>query len=490
MDKNFVKKFLKGSAATTIGQVAAIVFHFITITLLARYAVTDAALGLYFLILAIANGGKILASLGLDLTLVKYLVSEEPDVQQQTFAAIIWTRLLVFSLMIAAFYLLGSAILGYFNVEIIAYRLTLPLLFALMSFRELFFYILQGLQIYRLYAIVQTVSAAFKLLLVVLLRDRLTLDTMLAVEFGMLIMSLVVQLWVVPLRQLSTPNMLFERSILGRIFSFGFPLYVSSIITYISNFGAVFIVGYFLTPVSIAAYEVARKIPEGFMRLFVSFHNVYYPSLSSLFAKDDLRDGQKLMNKSLVLLAVLSFTVVLGGLLFSREIILLVFSERWLDAAVQNTFVLMLLAVCMQLLANTMGFSLVSAGHPRYSTIVNIVSMGLELLLSVLLIPFIGYIGAGVAYVAMSLIAQMIHSYYLRRIEVKVDWQSLVKPYAFLLVVAGAYLVVGSENWFWRIGLFALYLGLCVAFIPDCRKAVMFLWDMRGDFTLRQKHAS
>jgi O-antigen/teichoic acid export membrane protein len=489
MDKNFVKKFLKGSVAITIGQFSAIVFHFLTITFMARYA-TKEALGLYFLILAVANGGKILASLGLDLTFVKYLVSEEPDVQQQTFAVIIWTRLLVFSLMAVLFYILGSALLGYFSMDIVPYRLTLPLLFALMSFRELFFYIMQGLQQYRMYATVQTISAAFKLLLVVLLRDTLTLDVMLATEFAMLIVSLVIQLWLVPLKTLGTRNMLFQRSILTKVFRFGFPLYISSMITYISNFGAVFIVGYFLTPVSIAAYEVARKIPEGFMRLFVSFHNVYYPSLSSLFAKDDLRDGQKLMNKSLILLAALSFTVVLGGLLFSREIILFVFSERWLDAQVQNAFVLMLLAVCMQLLANTMGFSLVSAGHPRYSTTGNVISMGMQLLLSLLLIPFIGYVGAAIAYVAMTLIAQALHSYYLRSIQVNVDWLSLVKPYAFLLIVAAMYLLVGSDNWFWRIGLFVLYLGLCVAFIADCRQAALFLWDMRGDFTLRQKHAS
>lgn len=474
MDKAFVSKFLKGSASTTLGTLSSVVFHFLSISLITRFT-TREVLGLYFLIIAIANGGKILASLGLDLTLVHYFVSGEKSVQQELFAAVIWTRVLVLGVITLLVFLLGSYLLEVFDDGLVVYRWYLPVMVALMSFRELYFYILQGLQKFRLYALIQTASAILKCILIVILRESLDLNTLLQIELVMLGLSLLAQIWVMRSAQLRPPHLRLNRAILPEILRFGLPLYANSLFTYISNFGAVFIVGVFLNPLSIAAYEVARKIPEGVTRLLNSFTTVYFPGLSSLFAKGDLKNAQKLMNTSLILLASSTFALVLGVLLFSHEIVVLVFSAKYLG--VQSAFVLLMLAVSMHLLANTMGYSLVSAGRPERSTITNIVSMGLELGLSLLFIPQVGYIGAAYSYIIMTIIAQGMSFIYLRQVEVHLNLGVYLRPYLLLGVLAAIYLAVGSEAFLWRTLLLAMYCGLCLIFIPDCRRAMLYLWD-------------
>ncbi|MCI0714045.1 MAG: oligosaccharide flippase family protein [Chloroflexi bacterium] len=474
MDQNFVKKFLKASISTSAGTLASVAFHFLSITLMARFT-TKEALGLYFLIIAIANGGKILSSLGLDLTLVQFLVSEQQDIQQQTFAAVMWIRLLTLVLFTAVVYLFGSFVLSQFDENIVPYKWSLPVLFALMSFRELFFYILQGLQNFRSYAVIQTISALLKCILIgiFIFSSSLDLMTLINIEFLTLGSSLLLQFWVIPFKSLSPPRLLFDTSILPRIFRFGLPLYANSTLSYISNYGAVFIISVFLSPLGIAAYEVARKIPEGLARFFNSFRVVYFPSLSSLFAKGDFKNGQKLVNKSLTLLAAGTFALVLFSLLFRREIVIFVFSDKYLE--VQTTFVVLMLSVCFHLLAGTMGYSLVSAGHPKQSMIVNIIAMGLELLLSLLLIPQVGYFGAAISYVVMTLLSQVMCYFYLRQAGVDINLSVYLRPFILLGVISTGYLLIGYEALLFRIAVFGVYVTLSLLFIPECRRAINFV---------------
>jgi O-antigen/teichoic acid export membrane protein len=479
MDKNFVRKFLKGSLSTTLGTMSTIVFHFLSISLMSRYASKE-ILGLYFLILALAYAGKIITSLGLDLSLVQFLVSEEVDVQREAFAMVIWTRILSMIALTLIVYLLGPFILPLFDAQLVAYQWYLPVLFALMSFRELFFYIMQGLHQFKLYAIIQTLSAIVKFSLVVLFRDSLDLTMLLHIELAMLAISLIFQLCFLPLRRLSPDRFLFKRTIIPKILRFSFPLYTNSLLTYVSDFGGVYIVGLFLSPISIAAYEIAKKIPEGFSRLFTAFHVVYFPNLSSLFAQKDLINAEKFLNKCMTLLSVAAFAVILGSLLFSYELILVV-APDYLE--VQPAFVLIMLAVCLHLFANTMGYSLVSASLPEYSTRVNMVSMGLELFLSLMLVPLMGYIGVAVAYVIMTLISQAMAYYYLRQhAKIYINLQEFLKPWLIFAALAAIYLIIGNQAFIWRVGLLISYLALCILWVSDLRQSLPYLWKLPQEF--------
>lgn len=475
MDRNFVNRFLKGSIATSFGTMATVAFHFVSITLMTRY-VGQRELGIYFLILAIANGGKTLGNLGLDLTLVKFLSSEHKSVQQNAFVATIGVRLVIMAVLSLLIISFGSLMSPLFAPEIADFIVHIPVLFVLMSFRELFFFLLQGLNRFGMYAAVQTASAILKCVLIVLLSNSLDLAMLIYIEFAMLIASIAIQFAVIPFKELIPEHVSVDWRTTQDILRFGFPLYINSLLVYVSNFGGTFIVGLFLTPISIAAYEVAAKIPQGVNRLLQSFSTVYFPTASSLFATRDLDSVRKLVNKSLVLLASGTFAAVLLSLLFSREIIGFLFTSQYLE--VQPTFVLLMLAICLQLLAITMGYSLVAANVPHKSTRINIVGISVEFAMSLILVPLIGYVGVAISFIIQTLITQVLCFYYLRQENVTIDTKMLLRPYLILGATSFGYLLLQSDSVVTKAAFFWSYIGLSVLFVPDCQQAITYFWTM------------
>lgn len=484
MDKTFVSKFLKGSFSTSFGTLSTLALHFLSISIMSRY-VPKEVLGLYFLIVAIATFGKILSSLGMDLTLVQILASEEEETQQQSFFAIVCLRIITVLSLSLLLYFAGSFILSQFDTQLLEYRWHLVFLFALMSFRELFFYILQGLQLFKPYAILQALSAIIRFALVVILRDSLNLTNLLLIDFASLGITFLMQFWFLPLKRLVPERWIINGELLPKFFHYGLPLYTNSLLSHVSDFGGTYIVGIFLSPVSIAAYEIAKKIPDGFRRLFNSFHTVYFPNLSSLFAKKDFKNAEKFLNSCLSFLAVGSFALTLFSLVFSRELILLLASETYLE--VQPTFILIMFAVCLQLLSTTMGYSLVSAGYPGFSTRVNIVAMGLEFGGSLLLVPIMGYLGIGVTYVMMSLIGTIACYFFLRKANVLVDLSMLIRPFLVLALCSLLYLLVGDAGIAFKFLILLAYALLSLWFIPATRQAVAYFWSFAQAKTFHTK---
>lgn len=469
MNQSFIQKFLSGSAFSALGTAITVIFHFVSIVLLTRY-VTKAELGFYFLLLAIANGGKIISSFGLDLTLTQKIATQNRLENSQSLTIILVTRLIILILLGGFFYLISGTFLTLIQAnELANYQLAIPLIFALMSLRELFFSLIQGLQYFKTFALIQTFSAIFKFGLIFLFANSLNLNFLVLVEILMLVSSLLIQLVFIPWKELPISRNFIKRKEFTEIYRFGFPLYVNGLMTYLSNFGGVFIISYFLNPVSIAFYEVAGKIPQGLSRLFASFKIVYFPSLSKLMADRDFKGAQKLMNTCLILMSAGLPAIVLGSNLFSYEIILLLFSESYLET--QLTFSLLVFAVCMQLIATTMGYTLVAAGEPKSSMIANLIGLSLEFALSILLIPVFGYIGAAISFAITALLLQFISYWFLKRINLHLNVLDFMKPFAFLVTFISINLWLPSNSFSLRLGLLITYLMLCFIFINPCRQA-------------------
>ncbi|MEM7802125.1 MAG: oligosaccharide flippase family protein [Chloroflexota bacterium] len=470
MDKNFITKFLKGSAATTIGTLATVLFQFLSIAWMTDY-VSPQELGLYFLMLAIANGGKIIGTLGLDLTLVQFLAARNAYDQRHAFALVLIFRLSALSVLTILCYLLGWLIIP--NDDLVIYRWILPTVFVLMSFRELFLYVLQGLQMFRNLAINQTISAILKFAMIWLLAERLNLVWLTVVEIVMLGTSLVYIMSLIPYGKYRFNKTVLKYETLTDVYKFGAPIYVNSVVTYVSGNANTFIINFFLSEAAIAAFGIAAKIPEGIARLFVAFRVVYFPTLSELFSTGNIKNAGIFMNKCLTIIASVTFAGVLLCYFFSQEILLLFFSEEYLETEV--TFILLVLGICLKLLINTMGYSLVSSGNPGSSTIINIATIVVELILSVVLIYLLGYVGGAWALVITSFLGQALSFYYLRGAGIPINFPEYVKPYIFLLAVGALYYFLNLDSLIYRISLLALYTVVTAIFVKDCREALIYV---------------
>jgi lipopolysaccharide exporter len=464
MDKNFKKKFLKGSAATAFGQGSSMIFHFVSIMILTR-VLPKADFGIYALILVINNLFLILSGLGLDVTLVKFISSDNEDERKSVFTKILAIKFLSIIFFAIVFILAGNLFLPWFDEKILDYLFYIPILFFLGSFRDLFFKVLQGLNYFKKYAVVQIVSASSRLLIILYFyfQGSLNLDNLILLEILTVMAILLVEFTIVPFKSLIDKN---KNSIKTReIINFTTPIYFNNLFTFMYGRVNLFIIGGLLNPVSVAYYDVGAKIPEALKKMFNSFILVFFPNLSKLFASGQKSSAKELISKSLSIISLILSALVLVTFLFREEIIELLFSAKYIESSL--VFSLLMFNFTFRAFANILGYSNLSAGYPKVPMKVNIVSSIISISGALLLIPKFGYVGAAYSLILMNGIAQALYIVYLKKVDLRIDILMYTKPIIILVTTLGVYLSINDTSIYSRLSAILIYFAFSWIFVKE-----------------------
>ncbi len=471
MDNKFINKFLKGSAFSSIGTFVAILVHFLSVKVLAFIPKED--FGTYTYIIVISHGFQVLSGLGLNLTLVKHLSDKLATVDRGVISGIFLARLLQLLFISIIVYVAGHLFLPLLSDDTITpFIVFIPIIFCLASVRELLFNLLQGIQKFNQYAYINVFSALVRFGTIVFFFyfDQLTIANLIWVEIITYGVSLLVLVVVAPLSKLFT--WAIDKSAFKKIFSFGLPLYANDILTYIYNRINVLLIGGLLTKTSVALYDMASKIPDGFGRLFSSLIVVYFPSISELINAGKREDAQKFMNRGLILGSAALSLAALGIYLFRNEVILIVASEQYLEAS----FALALLMINFNLnsIARMMGYSIVAAGFTTVPVRINLVSSITNVVGCLVMIPIFGYIGAIYSLLIMNTIAQALNYYFLLKAGLKPEVLGFSKSTIFLVLLIIGYSVLGNDSYWVRGLALAVYMVSCWYFIPQVKSSVLY----------------
>jgi O-antigen/teichoic acid export membrane protein len=469
MDRLFVKNFLKALFSSSFGTLATVLFHFLSITVIVKHAPME-EFGIYMLILAVAHGLRIVSGLGLDLTLVKFISGEEKKYHQETFSTILLTRVMT-ALAISGLILIGArSLVSLFDQRLQSYIIYLPVLCALTSLKELLFHFFQGSYLFKKYALLNIFSAGIKFILIFLWawQSRVGLKELIHIEIATLALCLAMQSVALPSKSFN--RLQLNRGAFKRVMTFGFPLYLNNILTFVYERTNIFIIGALLNPINIALYEVATKIPEGIHRLFSSFIAVYFPSLSKLLSEKNTNGAFRVMNQCLTFLSCGSIFLALGAFLFKEEIITLLFSKDYLPAA--PALALFMLNVQITFVSYTMGYTLVSAGYSSLPFKINAVSSALNIAANLLLIPAHGFIGAVYASLIMNVAATLMNHYFMRRAGFSLSLIKYFVPLIAFLSIAGLFQVFSLNLMYAKILAIGLYSAICLAYYQELRSAL------------------
>jgi O-antigen/teichoic acid export membrane protein len=466
MDSKFKKNFLKGSAAATIGTVASMFFHFLSIMLLTRN-VEKNEFGIYVIILVIVNLSIIVSGFGLNVTLVKFITGKSEKDNYAAFRAVMVLRIWYLLFWCLVFYLLKDLILPLFELGPNQYVFYIIILFAASNFRDLFFNLLQGLRFYRKYASVQVISAAVRVATIYtfLQFDILTLSNLIFIEIITTVFSLIIQLFIIPVKRMLSVKPGIE--IYKELFRFSFPVYLNNLLTFSHDRINIFIIGALLNPVSVALFDIASKIPEALQRIFQSFIIVFFPNQSKLFAEGKKGDAQNLMSKSLNILSFILISGVLLSVLFNKEIIILLFSSNYILSAVP--FALLMLNLYIRIMSNIMGYTLVASGNASAPVKVNSVTTIINLAISLVLIPVIGFTGAVYSLLVMNTFSVIIYHVILVRSELKPHTYDYLRPLVLLFLLLIPFFFF-QESVPVRITIFISYFILSWFFISDFKE--------------------
>lgn len=401
-----MKKHLRGSTLLLSGRVISMVANFVVQVLIVRY-LSKSEYGAFAYALSLISLGSSLAVFGFDKTITRFIpMYQEKAEYHRVFGAIIMMVSTVFSL---SFFLvlLVFGLRGWIAESLISDQLAVQLLLLL-----IFLIPIQALDslMVGMLAVFSKPSSIFfrryvlgpalRILVVVLLivfRSNVYFLSMgyiaagalgIIIFYGVLIRDLRRQeLW----RHFNIRKIKFP---IKEIFSFSAPLLTSNLVYILRAQLVIVLLGYFRSTLDVAAYRAVQPVADLNTIVIQSFGFLFMPTMARMFARQDQEGIDDLYWQNAVWITVISFPIFLLTFSLAQPLTLLLFGERYADSA----WIMAMLAFGYYFNA-ALGFNadtLRIHGKLRYTVIVDFVAMFISLILSLILIPRYGAIGAAI----------------------------------------------------------------------------------------------
>jgi O-antigen/teichoic acid export membrane protein len=434
---------------------------FLSVTIAAR-VISEQQLGIYFLLFAIVAVLQVIGDVGLRLSAAKFVASASSDRERQVIVNNILTFRLISLVTITLISIAAKPLLLYFFPSELLSSLFVyaPILFCVQLTEETLAYIMQGFHLYKKMAYVQVLTGALNFVLVwlFLLVMQLAVEGLLLASILSLSFAVIVRYWMIP----APKRFAFDWQLIRKIITFALPLQGNDILSLIFQRIDVLILGALMSPAYIAYLEVASKIPNNLRRLYAALHSVYFPHISELFARGQRSDAEDVLNNFLRLSAFLTTFCALVFILFQRDVILLLFSEKYLPSA--PALGLLMIVASVALSSQVLDAALIAADRPAYLLIINTVMTIVSVLANVALIPLLGFMGAVYAELVANLISNPVSMWCLRREQINARWREALKPALYLVICVSIYLVLGWDTIALKLLLMVLFIALSVTF--------------------------
>jgi O-antigen/teichoic acid export membrane protein len=148
---------------------------------------------------------------------------------------------------------------------------------------------------------------------------------------------------------------------------------------------------------AVGYYSAAYIILTSLMIVPDAFVRSIFPLMSNSFGKDPLV-LERTFYRSLKYLSTMAFLVVLIGFMFSKDIILFLYGEKFLPSA--DALSVLIFAAGIIFISHLVSTTLTAVNRQKMNLLLSLTNLILNILLNLALIPTYGYIGAAVATVA------------------------------------------------------------------------------------------
>lgn len=229
------------------------------------------------------------------------------------------------------------------------------------------------------------------------------------------------------------------------------------------------VIAYFYSTATVAIYAVGSQIFNCYMSLGYAVSSVFLPKISSMYYEKDYQGIDSLFRRVGRLAFYLLFLVLSGFALFGREFILL-----WAGDGYEDAYLIALIIMApytIDVMQNT-GLTVLKVMN-KYGVraVLYVVSAIANIALSIILVQFLGAIGAAIATgLCVFVVSGLIMNWYYAKVglNIKVYWKEIIRlalPLVFLMLVVASVKMFGRisiDDW----GTFALNIFIyCVLFI-------------------------
>jgi O-antigen/teichoic acid export membrane protein len=454
-------QFFRGVMSMGAGSLATLFFGFVGLTVGARI-IPQEDFGVSFLIFTIVYVAEVIGSLGLRPSAAKFLAGAPSDAERQALVNNLLTFKVLTVLLASLLVIVGKPVfLHFFSSELLSSLfIYVPVLFAFQSIELMLESIMQGFQLYGKMASVRILTSALNcgLVLLFVLLMHLGVKGYLQANILALFFAGVLRYWMIPGRK----GFAFDWNVVWRLIRFGLPLQGNDILGSISQRLDMMILGAIAAPAAVAYLGVARRIPEILLRLFNSLYLVYFPYTSDLFSRGRHLKAEEVLNRVLRLTSFVTMFGALTVVLFEAEIVVCLFSEKYLPCAPALGVLMIVFAISVA--SMILDYTLISAGHPGYLLAISLADTIPSILANLTLIPALGVMGAVYAKLIANIICNPVSVWCVRREKIGVKVSGYLKPMGFLVACLGIHFGLGQDTIVLKGLLMVLFVVLCVNF--------------------------
>lgn len=391
------QKIVKNTTYLTSAFVVQKILAFVYFTILARIIGVE-NVGKYSFALSYTLIWAVFMDLGLSIALVRELSQKLIDIRDYFKSLFLFKVLASFSVYAILFLTIYFAD---YDASSRALLYWAGIVMVVDSFAQLFYAILRSQQLIK-YEAVGVILNQFTIMVIGMVSvlfwpDKLYL--LLVAFLAGAIMNNIVSLY-----GLKKNNLLaWQRAEQGhlflwrKLFLFTWPFALATIFTRVYSYLDSVLLKYLVDDRAVGFYSVAYKIPFALQFIPIAFGAAIYPAMSALFGKDNDR-LRRILNYSLFYLLLLVLPMLTGIWALAPEIIEKFYGLDYLPAiSILRVLVLGLFFIFVNYPLTTV---ISSIGQQKYNTLFIAITLVINVILNLILIPFMGPQGAALAFLA------------------------------------------------------------------------------------------
>lgn len=170
---------------------------------------------------------------------------------------------------------------------------------------------------------------------------------------------------------------------------------LTSVGGYVYNWMDTAMLGLFVNPGLVAAYEVAWRVTKIGPMFILSFTTTMFPKLSEWINDGERNKAGRVVSSSLIPSYALMIPIVVGTVALSEELLRVVYSPDYVVAS--GALIVLVLGRVLWTTEATFSRALHAADRPGLSARTLIVAVALNIVLNVILIPRLGLTGAAIS---------------------------------------------------------------------------------------------
>lgn len=196
------------------------------------------------------------------------------------------------------------------------------------------------------------------------------------------------------------------------IIQFSSPMMLSSLMLFLLNWTAVFMLGAMVSEQELGIYNLAFKLASLAMLVIISMNIVLAPKIAELYKTKNLEELHSVIKKATRLVIILTLPIVLF-LVFFSNFVLGVFGSNFVQG--KTTLIIISIGVMLNVLTGNVDQILNMTSHQKILKNITIFGFLLNVILNLMLIPVYGIIGAATASLITNVVFNLICLYYIKK---------------------------------------------------------------------------